>query len=139
MTLQANSSPATWPNPQKNLGQLASGGTTAVTGLTAPDTGRRRIVHHVWLRNPSAGNITYKVILEDTANTPTQVELRFTLATGDMLFYDGGPDGGTWQAMNSSGEIKTVGSTGAAGPTGGTGPTGETAGFGVYLAMKACT
>ena len=92
-----------WPNPQKSMGQLASGGTATVTALAAPGAGKRRIISTVSMRNASSGTVIYKARVLDSTESPTSAELRFSLATGDMLFYNGGPNGGTWRVLDSFG------------------------------------
>lgn len=106
-TIEKGAPACPWPNPRKDLNQIAATGTAAITLVAAPASGDRRIISHLWLRNAATGEVTIKVICEDTAETPTQVELRFTLASADMLFYDGGPDGGHWFVLDAYGRAKS--------------------------------
>ena len=90
-------------NPQIQHSQLASGGTTAVTVLSAPSSGRRRLVKTIFLRNAGAGSVQYKIRVTDTSATPNSVELRFTIATGEVIHYE---DGVGWQHFDASGYSK---------------------------------
>lgn len=83
-------SPHEGANVSKQHSTLASGDTVAVTILTAPSTGFRRKVLSIWFYNAAAGQVTYKLQMIDSAATPTTVEHRYALQSGDTFLYEDG-------------------------------------------------
>lgn len=90
-------------NPQIQHSTLANGGTTEVIVLSAPASGRRRILKFLMFRNTGAGTVIYKFRVEDSSATPTDVEVRWSLLTGESGYYE---DGRGWYFMDASGNLK---------------------------------
>jgi len=92
-------------NIQKQHSRLVSGSATAATVLSAPAAGRRRGILSVYFRNTHSASLNYRLRVKDTAATPASVDVRFTLATLDVLVWDSGG----LKIYDDDGSVRTVG------------------------------
>ena len=91
-------------NPQTQTSQMATGGTTKVTILSAPDTGRRRIAKRIAFKNTSASDIAYTFRFEDSAATVTAViRMTVSLLTGECAEWT---DTLSWRFWTAAGHLK---------------------------------
>lgn len=91
-------------NPQIQNSQMATGGTTSVTILSAPSSGYRRQVKFIGIKNTGAGSVAYTLRFVGSAESPTTVNfITITLLTGEMLHYQ---EGLGWYCLNTAGHMK---------------------------------
>lgn len=90
-------------NPQIQHSKLANGGTTEVIVLSAPAAGRRRILKSLMFKNTGSGTVIYKFRVEDSSATPADVEVQWSLLTGESGYYE---DGRGWYFMDANGNLK---------------------------------
>lgn len=91
-------------NPQYQTSKMANGGTTKVTILSAPASGKRRLVRTILFKNVSASTISYTIRFEDSAATVAAVlVMTVSLLTGECLQY---VDGQGWKFFTTAGHVK---------------------------------
>jgi hypothetical protein len=88
-------------NSTPSLSHGTTSGTTAVTMVSAPTAGQKRLIKSIHIHNADSGNTTVTIQLND--NSTTRKLAVFTLATLENLVYESGTG---WTAYTSVGGIK---------------------------------